>query len=154
MTYVDKITKRNIQSRYLGKAACVLAPAAGITECPDLVEETLSDAALDVSYHVHNTQPCGCTLMLRASPGLSSAALPASPLPPASIASPHPPAAAQAPFFFWSVATGSSWKASPPITALGSALERGRERLSGRLRFRFLFIVLSWRVPKQSVLVS
>jgi len=48
-----------------------LQPQELHTKCPDLLEEPLSDAALDVSHHVplDNTQPHGCTLMLRASPG-------------------------------------------------------------------------------------
>lgn len=104
------------------------------TKCPDLLEEPLSDAAFDVFQQVplDNTEPCRCTLMLRASPGLSSAALPASPLPPASIA----PAAAQAPLFLWEHGNGDDrifLESKSPVTALGSAMERGRERLSGRL---------------------
>lgn len=41
------------------------------TKCPNLLEKPLSDAAVDVSCHVplDDTQPCGCMLMLRASPG-------------------------------------------------------------------------------------
>lgn len=125
------------------------------TKCPDLLEEPLGDAALDVSHHVpqDNAQPSGCTLMLRASPGLSSAALPASPLLPVSIAL----AAAQAPLFLWEHGNGDNrvfLESKSPYHRSGQCY--GKET---RKAFRQAVIQVSLGCslverPKQSVLVS